>query len=73
MSHEQLAKVRHQGWARGLGLREPGVGSVAVPVKADNQLFVLTVFGPQERIESADAAQLVSALSAAAATLQHRP
>ncbi len=72
VSHEQLVKVRRQGWARGLGLREPGVGSVAVPVETNNQLFVLTVFGPQDRIESADTAQLVSDLSAAAATLQNR-
>ncbi len=73
VSHEQLTKVRDQGWAHGHGLRESGVGSVAVPVRADNELFVLTVFGPQERIESADTDQLISTLSAAATTLQHRP
>ncbi len=69
---DALAKVRNQGWARGLGMREPDVGSVAVPVQADNQLFVLTVFGPRARIEAADTAELVSGLSAAAATMDNR-
>lgn len=52
ISDRKLTAVRRRGWAKGLGLREAGVGSVAAPVRR-GPLYALTVFGPESRIQAA--------------------
>jgi DNA-binding IclR family transcriptional regulator len=52
-----LAEVRTRGWASGMGGRDPGVGSVAAPIRR-RELFVITVFGPELRLQGADGEKL---------------
>jgi DNA-binding IclR family transcriptional regulator len=51
--------VRRRGWAHSLGQREPGVGSVSVPVRAgDGQVTAaVSISGPVERLARPSAEQ----------------
>ena len=65
-----LTRVRRRGWAHSTGQREPGVGSISMPVAdADGQVVAaVSVSGPLDRLQRPTAAQR-TALAAAAATL----
>jgi DNA-binding IclR family transcriptional regulator len=54
-----LVEVRRRGWAHSLGQREPGVGSISVPV-TDAQgavIAAVSISGPLERLSRPTAAQ----------------
>jgi len=70
VTEKQLENVRQSRYKRGLGLRESGVGSLATVVRAASELFVLTLFGPRDRIESLDESETVAQLLTAAHTLE---
>ena len=71
VTEKQLEKIRQSRYKRGLGLRESGVGSLATVVQTVSELFVLTLFGPIDRIESLDKSEnVVELLAAAAGTLE---
>jgi DNA-binding IclR family transcriptional regulator len=65
---DELARVRNQGWAEIDGESEPGLASVAVPVRAADGALVgmIGYSGPSERL---DRAALVAPLQRAASTL----
>jgi DNA-binding IclR family transcriptional regulator len=65
---EELARVRDQSWAEIDGESEPGLASVAVPVRAADGTLVgmIGYSGPSERL---DRAALVAPLQHAASTL----
>ena len=65
---DELARVRDQGWAEIDGESEPGLASVAVPVRAADGALVgmIGYSGPSERL---DRAALVAPLQRAASTL----
>jgi IclR family pca regulon transcriptional regulator len=70
---EELARVREQGWAEIDGESEPGLASVAVPVRdaEDRRLVGMLGFsGPAERL---DRLALVAPLERAAAALADQP
>jgi DNA-binding IclR family transcriptional regulator len=54
-----LAAVRRRGWAHSLGQREPGVGSVSVPVTDTKGAVIaaVSISGPLERLSRPTAAQ----------------
>ena len=66
---EELGRVRDQGWAEIDGESEPGLASVAVPVRdAGGELVGMIGYsGPSERL---DRAALVAPLRAAASALR---
>ena len=71
-SHE-LARVREQGWAEIDGESEPGLASVAVPVRdagGGPLVGMLGYSGPSERL---DRAALVAPLQRAASALAGQP
>jgi DNA-binding IclR family transcriptional regulator len=65
-----LAEVRRRGWAHSLGQREPGVGSISVPVTDAHDVVIaaVSISGPLERLTRPTAAQRRT-LHAAAAQL----
>jgi DNA-binding IclR family transcriptional regulator len=66
---EELARVRDHGWAEIDGESEPGLASVAVPVRDPGGALVAMIgySGPSERL---DRAALVAPLRRAASTLE---
>ena len=71
-SADDLAGVRARGWAHSAGQREPGVASIAAPVRdaAGAVVAAVSISGPMERLEEPGRAQ-VDAVLAAAAELAH--
>jgi DNA-binding IclR family transcriptional regulator len=69
-----LASVRRRGWAHSLGQREPGVGSVSMPVRGanDDVVAAVSISGPVDRLQrpgSAMRAALAEAARELAASL----
>jgi DNA-binding IclR family transcriptional regulator len=66
-----LSGVRRRGWAQSIGEREPGVASVAAPVRgpSDRVVAAVSVSGPVERLSRHPGAQLSQAVVDAAARL----
>jgi len=62
-----LARVRERGWAHSLGQREPGVASLAAPVRdaADAVVAAVSISGPIERLTRPTAAHRRALLAAA--------
>lgn len=71
---EQLATVRHRGWALSRGARVPDVASVAVPLRepSGRVLGAINVTGPQERVLAADPGQLAEAIGVAVSAVERR-
>lgn len=69
-TEDDLARVRHQGWAHSRGQREPGVASISMPVLGADGTVVaaVSVSGPLERLGAPSDAQR-QLLADAAATL----
>ena len=63
-----LDRVRTRGWAHSLGQREPGVGSLAAPIRdqADQVCGAVSISGPIERLAKPSTAQRAAVLAAAA-------
>lgn len=68
-TERDLAGVRRRGWAHSLGQREPGVGSLSMPVRAaDGEVVAaVSISGPAERLQRPDAAQRAALARAASA------
>lgn len=64
-----LARVRERGWAHSLGQREPGVASLAAPVRdaAGSVIAAVSISGPIERLTKPSAHQRRALLAAAQA------
>ena len=62
-----LADVRARGWANSVGQREPGVASIAAPVRdaAGAVVAAVSISGPIERLEHPSDAQVAAVLAAA--------
>ena len=69
-----LVEVRRRGWAQSAGEREPGVASVAAPVRDGNDTVVaaISVSGPIDRIGRKPGARWAADLLAAADALHKR-
>ncbi|OZD09176.1 IclR family transcriptional regulator [Rhodococcus sp. 06-235-1A] len=69
-----LLEVRRRGWAQSAGEREPGVASVAAPVRDGNDTVVaaISVSGPIDRIGRKPGARWAADLLAAADALHKR-
>ncbi|MBY4128896.1 IclR family transcriptional regulator [Rhodococcus fascians] len=69
-----LVEVRRRGWAQSAGEREPGVASVAAPVRDGNDSVVaaISVSGPIDRIGRKPGARWAADLLAAADALHKR-
>lgn len=69
-----LLEVRRRGWAQSAGEREPGVASVAAPVRDSNDAVVaaISVSGPIDRIGRKPGARWAADLLAAADALHKR-
>lgn len=65
---DDLAGVRERGWAHSVGQREPGVASIAAPVRdaAGTVVAAVSISGPVERLEHPRTAQVAAVLAAAA-------
>lgn len=63
-----LARVRERGWAHSLAQREPGVGSIAVPVHDPEGKVcgAVSISGPSERLARPSANQRAALRTAAA-------
>ena len=66
-SAADLAAVRERGWANSAGQREPGVASIAAPVRDARGIVVaaVSISGPMERLEHPQPAQVSAVLAAA--------
>ncbi|MGV8871667.1 MAG: IclR family transcriptional regulator [Rhodococcus sp. (in: high G+C Gram-positive bacteria)] len=73
-SERVLIEVRRRGWAQSAGEREPGVASVAAPVRDSNDTVVaaISVSGPIDRIGRKPGARWAADLLAAADALHKR-
>ncbi|MFY2789619.1 IclR family transcriptional regulator [Rhodococcus sp. KRD162] len=73
-SERVLIEVRRRGWAQSAGEREPGVASVAAPVRDGNDAVVaaISVSGPIDRIGRKPGARWAADLLAAADALHKR-
>lgn len=73
-SEQSLAEVRRRGWAQSIAEREPGVASVAAPIRDPHGAVVaaISVSGPIDRIERHPETRWVSDLLAAAEAVQTR-
>ncbi|WP_415974440.1 IclR family transcriptional regulator [Rhodococcus sp. 077-4] len=73
-SERVLLEVRRRGWAQSAGEREPGVASVAAPVRDSNDTVVaaISVSGPIDRIGRKPGARWAADLLAAADALHKR-
>lgn len=73
-SERVLVEVRRRGWAQSAGEREPGVASVAAPVRDGNDTVVaaISVSGPIDRIGRKPGARWAADLLAAADALHKR-
>ena len=73
-SERILLEVRRRGWAQSAGEREPGVASVAAPVRDSNDTVVaaISVSGPIDRIGRKPGARWAADLLAAADALHKR-
>ncbi|GAA4987479.1 IclR family transcriptional regulator [Yinghuangia aomiensis] len=74
----ELADIRARGWARSLGERHPGAGSIAAPLfdHQNNVVAVFSICGPEERFRDLDdqsARMLVAACRRVSARLGHVP
>lgn len=69
-----LIEVRRRGWAQSAGEREPGVASVAAPVRdaAGNVIAAVSVSGPIDRIGRRPGARWAADLLAAAEAIHKR-
>ncbi|OZD05834.1 IclR family transcriptional regulator [Rhodococcus sp. 06-156-3C] len=69
-----LAEVRRRGWAQSAGEREPGVASVAAPVRdaMGNVVAAVSVSGPIDRIGRRPGVRWAADLLAAAEALHKR-
>ncbi|WP_037159784.1 IclR family transcriptional regulator [Rhodococcoides fascians] len=69
-----LAEVRRRGWAQSAGEREPGVASVAAPVRdaTGNVVAAVSVSGPIDRIGRRPGVRWAADLLAAAEALHKR-
>ncbi|CCQ16943.1 IclR family transcriptional regulator [Rhodococcus sp. AW25M09] len=73
-SERVLIDIRRRGWAQSAGEREPGVASVAAPVRDGNDVVVaaISVSGPIDRIGRKPGARWAADLLAAADALHKR-
>lgn len=73
-SERVLIEVRRRGWAQSAGEREPGVASVAAPVRDSNDTVIaaISVSGPIDRIGRKPGARWAADLLAAADALHKR-
>jgi DNA-binding IclR family transcriptional regulator len=64
-----LVRVRERGWAHSLGQREPGVASLAAPVRdsGGSVIAAVSISGPIERLTKPSALQRKALLAAAQA------
>lgn len=68
-SPAELREVRERGWATSFGARVPGSAAVSAAVPTPNGLYVLSLFGPQPRMEQLGMDEATARLTAAAREL----
>ena len=69
-----LAEVRRRGWAQSVAEREPGVASVAAPIRGHDGRVVaaISVSGPVDRMGRRPGARWAADLLAAAESIETR-